>query len=562
MTHKKHCQMKSTTYNSLLRLLTPVVVLMVLAGCKKTKDETLNLPRQFMPGTIKVTAGETQAKLDWGASQFASAGMTYTVEVSTDTLFQTAAPISKQAETPTLTLTEAELEIETKYYARVKANAVGSTSESYWVHSNGFRITGEQIFSSVLDAELKDKSVILRWRPYAGLTRIMLTPAAGGSSREITLTADDVTDAMKLIEGLTAQTSYVATIYQNNVRKGVITFTTKEPSIYSIVLTPADDLVAAVAAAADGDLIGLQPGTYNCVDGTGAYVNLVVEGKTVGIASVSDNPADTKVNYREVTLKGTGAGVRLRGIGFDGLAAGSASAYFINLVGLGADADAATFKNVIVDNCVVSNMGNCFFRGNRAANNAHKIDTIRIANSIISDSRYLSAYTFFTMEKLEFKSLEMINSTFNRLGRAIVGYSTNITVPVIPRIVIDQCTINSFGRDARNNFFVDANGNQLTLTIENSIIANTPMSGQTTGTSLIRGSATTASMRNCNYFNLTDGAATPTNLTFPALVTQQNNTTANLGWTESQNTFTLPAGSDLRTASSSGGAIGDPRWAL
>lgn len=553
--------MKSTRYIQLLRVLMPVILLTVFAGCKKTKDETLNLPRQFMPGTIKITAGETQAKLEWAASLFASADVTYTVEVSTDTLFQSAAPISRQTETPSIVLTESELAIETKYYARVKANAVNTTAESHWVHSNGFRITGEQIFSAVLDAELKDKSVILRWRNYAGLTRIVLTPASG-SAQEITLTADDVSANMKLIEGLTPQTPYTATIYLNNLRKGIITFTTKEPSIYTRILSPGDDLVAAVAAAANGDLIGLQPGTYDCLDGSGVYANLVVEAKTVGIASVSNNPSDTRVNYREITLKGTGAGVRVRGINFDGLPAGANSLYFVNLIGQTADADAANFKNIIVENCVVSNMGNCFLRGNRAANNAHKIDTIRITNSIVNDSRYLSAYTFFTMEKLEFKSLEMVNSTFNRLGRAIIGYSTNITVPVIPRIIIDQCTINSFGRDARSNFFVDANGNQLTLTIQNSIIANTPMPGQTVATSLIRGTATTATMSYSNYFNLTDGAATPVTLTFPSLVTQQSNRTVNLGWTHEQNTFTLPAASELRTASSSGGAIGDPRWAL
>jgi len=32
MTPKKYCQMKSTTYNNLLRLLTPIVVLLLLAG--------------------------------------------------------------------------------------------------------------------------------------------------------------------------------------------------------------------------------------------------------------------------------------------------------------------------------------------------------------------------------------------------------------------------------------------------------------------------------------------------------------------------------------------------
>lgn len=536
------------------------MALILWSGCTKTEEEPV-LPRQFKPGDFTIQAGETQARLQWGASQFAAPGTKYRLEVSTDTNFAAAAPISVELEENVYVLTEADLEVEVKYFARVKANAINTTDESGWVHSNGFMITGEQIFFPILDAELKDKSVTLRWRPTNGLTRIALTPD-GGAVQNITLDAADNTAALKLITGLTAETNYTAAIYAGNVRKGIISFTTKEPSIYTTVLTPADNLVDAVAAAADGDMIGLEPGTYECVDATSAYVNLVIEQKSITIASVSGNPADTKVNYKEITLKGTGAGVKLLGISFDGLAAGSGSLYFLNLVGMNSDSEASDFRSIEVNNCVVSNMGNCFFRGNRAANNAHKLDTMRILNSVIKDSRYLSAYTFFTMDKLEFESLELVNSTFHRLGRAFIGYSTNITVPLSPRILIDQCTINSFGRDGRNNFFIDMNANQCNLTISNSIIANTPMPGQTTGTSLIRGGNAVATMSFSNYFNLSDGAVTPTDLSWPALVTQQNVSMENLGWNNDTDDFTLPGASPLRTAGSSGGPIGDPRWAF
>ncbi|MCR6722362.1 MAG: DUF5123 domain-containing protein [Chitinophagaceae bacterium] len=552
--------MKSV-YNKILRTISMMVAIVaIFAGCTKTEDDPV-LPRQFKPGDIVVQAGETQAVLQWGRSQLAEPGTTYRLEVSTDTNFAAAAPIAVELEGNTYTLTESELEVEVKYFARVRANAINATEQSGWVHSNGFRITGEQIFLTIQDVEVKDKSVTLRWRPSAGLTKIVLTPG-GGTAEDITLTADDLNANLKVIDGLTPLTTYTATIWAGAVRKGITTFTTKEPSIYTTVLTPADDLVAAVAAAQDGDMIGLEPGTYDCLDGVGAYASLVIRQKSIVIASVSGNPNDTKVNYREVTLKGTGAGVKLVGIGFDGLAAGSNSLYFLNLVGDGSDAEAANFKNIEVNNCIVTNMGNCFFRGNRAANNAHTIDTIRVVNSIVADSRYLSAYTFFTMEKLEFESLELINSTFNRLGRAFIGYSTNITVPVVPRIIIDHCTINSFGRDGRNNFFIDNNTNQATVTVTNSIIANTPMSGQTTGTALIRGGNTTGLMANNNSFNLSDGAATPTELTWPSLLTLSSNTTINLGWTDATNDFTLPAGSPLRTGSTTGGVVGDPRWGL
>jgi hypothetical protein len=148
------------------------------------------------------------------------------------------------------------------------------------------------------------------------------------------------------------------------------------------------------------------------------------------------------------------------------------------------------------------------------------------------------------------------------LGRGFILWSTAITVPAAAKITIDQSTFNNFGRDARNNFFIDCNTNQADISISNSIFANTPMPGQTTGTSLYRASnAVNAVMRNCNSFKLTDGAATPTTLTWPAALTQTNLTTIDLGWTAATTNFTLPAGSPLRTASTSGGPIGDLRWA-
>jgi len=216
-----------------------------------------------------------------------------------------------------------------------------------------------------------------------------------------------------------------------------------------------------------------------------------------------------------------------------------------------------------MDNCYVHNMGNCLFRGNRGTNNNdHKIGIMKFNNCKLYDCQALSAYTFFTMEKLQFDKLELTNSTLYNLGRAIIGWSTNITVSTPPTVLINYCTINSFGRDGRNNFFIDANANPVTINIQNSIITNTPMSAQTAGISLARATAATAVISNCNLFNLVNGATPAVAATFPAIFTQQNGKAIDPGWTATSTNFALPAASELRTSSSSGGPIGDPRWAL
>ncbi len=548
--------------NTLLAIIIGLFAWVIMAGCEKEmKDYTFIPERQFTPGDITIRAGEIDAVLTWNASLFATSNTDYTVQISTDSNFVDTPLATFVVPKPTATITDSVLDIKIDYYARVKANATAESAESFWIRSAKFQITGEQIFLPVQDVDVADKFALLKWRHTEGLTKITLTTGAGVTT-EVPLTPADVAANQKLITDLTPLTQYEAKIFKGTLQKGQVIFTTKELNVFTVKLNPGDDLIAAVAAASSGDVIGLEPGTYDVKNAAGEFANLRIEQKTITIASVSKNPNDTRVNYREITLAGNGAGVILRDITFDGLEAAANSLYFLNFVGLNSDAEAATFTNVEVNNCRVGNFGNCFLRANRAANNAHKIDAIKVLNSLVYDNRMLNAYTYFTLDKLEFKRLELTNSTFYNIGRALVGWSTNFTVPVAPKIAIDHCTINSFGRDARNNFFIDCNTNLVEVSISNSIIANSPMAGQTTGTSLYRATGAVSSvMNNCNNFALTNGATPPVILEFPATISQSNITAIDLGWTPATTNFSLPAGSPLRTASTTGGPIGDMRWA-
>ena len=544
-----------TITKKLLILFTGCITL--FSACKKEEDfnNEFDLPRQFKPGNIQINAGQTDVQLRWNPSLFTEGkGVTYTVQIAKDSLFAGTIDYTEVVDTPYIKITDSVLQVMQYYYSRVKANANGPTAESGWVVSDKFRITGEQIFLPVVDADLKDTSVILKWTPTAGLTTINITPA-GGTATVINLTPADVAANQKKINGLTPLTNYTAEIYKGTTLKGTISFTTKELNIYAVILNPGDDLVTAVANAANGDIIGLNPGTYSTINSTSAYVNLVVTQKTVTIQSTSGNPNNTKVNFKEITIKGTGAGITLKGIEFDGTA--GLADYFINFVGMASDAEAATFTNVIVDNCKVRFTRNCLMRGNRAANNAHKINTIRVNNSITWENG-TGSYHYFMLDKMEFQKLEITNNTMYDLARAFISYATNITVTPTPIIIITNNTINAFGFAARNNILLDANANVVNATIRDNIIANTPKA-ETVGTSALR-TATTASVlfEYNNTFNFNGGTPLAP-LTFPANVQLSKNTNIDLGWTTTTSTFTLPAGSPLRTSSRTGGPVGDPR---
>lgn len=553
------------TFNIPILVFTAAIMLLPALSCKKKELGPFEPDRMFMPGAIEATNGETQVMLKWAPSLFAEhVAEEYTVEIAEDQQFQGAIIHSVVTDSNAVIITDAHIPIKTILFARVKANATGKSAESYWVYSDGFQITGEQIFQPIHDLKLKDKSVVLTWRATNGLTKIVVTPD-GGAPLEYALTDQDRDARSKLIDGLTPETQYTAEIFQGTVSKGFITFTTRQELVYAVVLSPGDDLAAAVAAAANGDVIGLEPGVYDIKGGGANYVNLVVQEKTVSIVSVSDDPSDTKVNFKEITLRGSGAGIRLRGIEFDGApanTAGDQALYFLNLTGPGSDAGAAQFTDIIVENCIVHDMGNCFLRGNRANANDHKINSIVINYSEVYNSAAINNnYTFFQINKLEFASLQMRNSTLYRLGRGLIDWDANMSTATTPEILIHQCTINSLGQAGLDNSLVDLNANVANLTFRNSIIANIPLDGQTVGDNLMRVGSATARVTHCNIFNLSNGAATPKELTFPGTVALENNKAINLGWTGSTTDFTLPPGHELRTSANNGGPVGDPKWA-
>ena len=154
------------------------------------------------------------------------------------------------------------------------------------------------------------------------------------------------------------------------------------------------------------------------------------------------------------------------------------------------------------------------------------------------------------------------NTTFYNVARAIISWATNMTVPQTPEILIDHSTINNWGFGGRNYILLDANANKVNFTVQNSIFANTPKPGESVGTTIMRASSESVVVfRNNDYFNL-NGGTDNTPLSFPDYMQMSDNLQVDLGWTATTTDFSLPSGSPLRTASTTGGPIGDPRWAF
>jgi hypothetical protein len=521
-------------------------------SCKKNDpNEGLDSPRLFKPGSISVKKTDTTATISWGAPLLSEGQkLNYTVECAKDSNF-VQVDFALQSDSTSVLVNADKAALRTKYYIRVKANAYKQQPESKWVTGASFSIDGEQLFLPIRDVELTESRVTLRWKKTAGLTKILLQ-LKNSAPVEYPLSADNVTNGFLPFTGLRADTSYTAELMMGAKSKGILTFKTLQAVVFTRILNPGDDIVAAVTAAANNDIIGLNAGTYSA--GASAFT---LSQKSVTLQSVSNNPADTRVNFKEFTLRGTGAGIRLKGIELDGTA--SASLYFINLTGVAADAEKAAFADVVLDNCIVHGAATSFLRANRgAAAGDYTMNQILVKNSIVYDVATGLSYNCFHLDKLQLGSLQVSKSTFYNIGQALASSSTVLTQQSV--FSFDYCTFNNFG--AQNKYvLMDANANPVTFNITNSIIANIPRpAGSVQGVAIrASGAGTSITFSNNNTFNLTNG--TTTALTMPtANITQVGNNTIQLGWTATTTDFTLPLNSVLRTVSNTGTAIGDPRW--
>lgn len=546
-----------------LWIVGPVLCAALLASCKKDNSvSSLQPSRAFIPTGIAVTTNGASAKIDWKSSLFsAGTGVTYTVDVSKTATFTTV-DYTKTTDAITVTLTDAELLVGQPYYVRIKANATASTpgSNGYIATTSSFTMPG--ILQTVPNADLSSKTATLRWLTAADVTKITITPTApAGTPFDVALTPADVTAGFKVVSGLTGDVTYRADIYAGTRVKG---FTTFKTPLFNRVVTTADNLIDVISSAANNDIIGLSDGTYEVKDATLAYANITVLQKNITLQSISGDASKVKVNFKQIDLKGTGAGFSARSITFDGAA--GAAPYFLNLIGAGSDGENATFTNISIDGCVVSNVVNAFLRANRGTNtNGFVIGNININNTLAFNINPAAAAGFNTIElsKLQFAQLNITNSTFYEFGRALVVATTNLAAGTpIPAVTIDKSTFNSFGG---NNMFilVDANANPIKVTATNNIIANAPRNASSQGLFRGTGAGSAFTFTNNNTFGLLiapGGTVLPVSNASTTVQTGAN-TNVELGWTSATTNFTLPAGSALRTASTTGGAIGDPRWA-
>ena len=500
-------------------------MLLLNFSCTDDRAEELisvEYDRLFSP--IKIESfiiNRTDARLSWTINRDAES---YTLEVfADDSLSFTGTPV-RNYEGVTgdqLPFYIRDLDGETQYSVRIKSVATGK-NESKWSGVT-FKTGTENIFQPFLDEDVAATSVTLRWIPGRALTAITLKPGAITH----TVTAAEVATGSATIEGLTGETTYIATLHNGAKIRGVMEFMTLVDIGNAIPVHPEDDFPALLASAKEGDAFALFPGTYGSASKFSVNKNIEIKGvypfnKPVlnGYISLEDGAA---LLLKDVTLDGTG------------LADGNQSVVF-NTAGL-------NYGDLRIEGCEIKN----YVKGLYYLNVASIVESITINNCLIYNIE-CNGGDFMDSRAGAIKTITLSNSTVYKsvLARDFIRYDDkSSSFPgITSKIFVNHNTLYGVANGGKRLLYVRFKGTDISFT--NNIVAET--------TAIFSNQTSTAvpTFGNNNYFNapgLFTGGSTS------SLIFDDSASSENPGFVNATNgDFTVT--NELLKAKSTG----DPRW--
>lgn len=434
-----------------IALISFLAVLLFNFSCTDDRPEELtsiDYERLFSP--IKIEAfviNRTDARLSWVINKDVES---YSLEVfADDSLTFTGTPVRtyEGVTGDQLPFYIRELDGETQYSVRIKAVASGKT-ESKWSGVT-FKTGTENIFLPFQDGDVKATSVTLRWSPGKALTAIMLEP--GGIQH--TVTADEIAAGSATIEGLTAETTYTATLKNGAKTRGTVEFMTLVDIGNAIAVYPEDDFLALLAAANDGDAFALFPGNYGAGD-------IFVVNKTIEIKGVY--PYDKPVLSGYISLE-EGAGLLLKDVTLDGGALQGQSIVF-NTAGV-------TYHALTVEGCEIKD----YVKGVYYLNVASLVESITYHNNLIYNIQ-CNGGDFMDSREGAFNSLTLTHNTIynSAAGRDLIRYDdASGTFPgMTSTILVDHNTLYGVcNSSSKRLLYVRFKENKITFT--NNIVAET-----------------------------------------------------------------------------------------
>ena len=444
--------------------LATLLLLVFITGCDTYNDAVLNdigNTRAFSP--VDVTAkirNQTIVELDWTVR---SDDDYYVVEFSADdpnfgTIFKTVKVSG--SELPV----QVALEGETLYSIRVKAVSNNGKENSKWTVVTANTLS-EQFFLPIQETDIAAKEATLRWIPNSSVTKIVLSP--GDITH--TITAEEKVSGIATVTGLTPETDYQANLFNNTKKRGAITFKTGIDIGDGILVKKGDDLLLAVANAADDAKLFLEPGDYKTMaaDGITQTTEMILT-KSITISGI---PGKVKpVLHYKITLTPGVNNVSLLNLDLDGSGIENGSVFTVALP------SAANFGDILMSGCEIHD----FTRSLLSASNAggSKIASLKVENCIVTNVNTNDGAEFINVRTAYVGSIVFKNSTFNtcsynrdfiRLDAAAGLTGTGLTSTVL----IENCTLHNVANSTAQKRILYVRFGSNASTVRNTLFTNT-----------------------------------------------------------------------------------------
>ena len=511
----------------------------------------LELPYLFRPININASFNRANATISWSTVSNAT---NYTIELYSDSLAFDSTNLILRDTTSNTSYT-VELAGETRFSARIRANASDTTKSSKYNGTFTFKTPAENLFTGYESYMNDIHKTEIKWLPGANVTHLVYT-AIGLPDSTVTISASEAL-AGKIVVTNLPNANYTVKLFNRTITRGTVKVLVEGDVFLSASQTGA--LLSTLNSATSGQVIVLDSGAVYTI-GTASYLfnkNLKVRGRTrtslpVICMSTGTSSGTAMLGIDTVTIDK----LAFENINFTGYVTNNPNATKIDyLINNGAK---FTLETLSFTNCKMHNFGRTPMR--LKDGKEQKITNLIYDNCVINEIGFGSTYALVNVNTKDYiTNISFSNCTlYNFKGSLILKTG----VYPMGKVSLTNCTINQAVQEpASTRLLFDFNsatfGTTEGISIKNCIFGST---GPTAGGSLaagLRPSNATVTITGC-YFTTDYIDETPIatiNYSIKGKMTSYVGASTAL-WNDPLNgVFTI------KDAAFAGkGSAGDPRW--
>jgi len=444
---------------NLIKVILTAILIVNISSCDITNyDEDvideLSIEREFAPVNLRgIIRNQTSVELSWTKKEEVT---NYVVEFSADDPDFNTIFLTQEVSSDELPI-QIRLEGETVYSIRVKAVSSRGLDDSTWAIIQATTLA-EQIMLPSEPGDIQALSATLRWEAGLNVTHFILEP---GTIRY------DISDQEKAagvatITGLTSETEYNATLYNNSKIRGSATFTTGIDVGNNTLVLPTDDIFQKIADAAPGDILLFEQGDYT------AQVGRITLDKSITLRGLRpDFKPQLKVSF---SIENGATDISLIDLDLTG----DAPADLLDMLRY---SGAGNYNSLLVSGCNVHDYDRSFIA---ASVTDGIVQTVTVENSIMTNILTNGG------DLIDFRSSDVFNvnvntSTFNNCapGRdffRIDDSGTSTQSGFTCNVVLESCTIYACSNSSsRRLMYVRFQENK--ITVNNTLITDTASEG-------------------------------------------------------------------------------------